>query len=168
MLSGIWTQMYKCEKDTRAHQLPCFRLWRIACYFVNGTWTVCMCLHVCVRAFVCELGHCFHFRRNKINPFDIIALSFLGCNSWWILQIWQRILSALKLHFSTNKLFAGRSLPTQDCKGFYTFQTWIKACVGFFQLSIVLVKDMASLNKPSLPSWFCICIEVKICMPLFL
>lgn len=60
---------------------------------------------VCVRAFVYGLGHCFHFRRNKINPFDILALSLLGSNWWWIIQIWQRVLSALKLHFST---FAGK------------------------------------------------------------
>ena len=104
----------KCGKEIWAQtsQLPRFRLWRTACYFVNGTWTVGLCLCVCVRALVYELGHYFHFRRNKINPSDIPALSLLGCNSWWILQIWQRVLSALKLCFLTNKLFAGRSLPT--------------------------------------------------------
>lgn len=104
----------KCKKDIWAQtsQLPCFGLWKIACYFVNGTWIVCMFLCVCDRAFVYELSHCFHFRRNKINPFDIPALSLLGCISWWIIQIWQRVLSALKLHFSTDKLLAGRCLPT--------------------------------------------------------
>lgn len=145
----------KCEKDIWAQtsQLPCFRLWRTAFCFVNGTWSMCMCLCVCVRAVVYELSHCFHFRRNKINPFDIPALSFIGCNSWWILQIWQRVLSALKLRFSTNKIFAGRSFPTlvRAAKVSTHFKPEEEPVSVFSQLSVVVVKDMASLNKPFLP-----------------
>lgn len=118
--NNIWTQ---------TSHTPCFMLWRVVCCFVNGILTLSVWPCGCVRTFVYELSHCFHFRKNKINPFDIPEFSVLGCNSWWIVQIWQRALSALKLHFSTNKWFANSS---QDCKVSYPFQTWRRACVNFF------------------------------------
>lgn len=88
-------------------------------------------------------------KKNKINPFDIPEFSVLGCNSWWIVQIWQRALSALKLHFSTNKWFAGRSLPTlvRIAKFLIHFKPEEEPVWVFFQLSFVLVKDMASFYK---------------------
>lgn len=139
--NNIWTQ---------ASHTPCFMLWRVVCCFVNGILTLSVWPCGCVRTFVYELSHCFHFRKkNKINPFDIPEFSVLGCNSWWIVQIWQRALSALKLHFSTNKWFAGRSLPTlvRIAKFLIHFKPEEEPVWVFFQLSFVLVKDMASFYK---------------------